>query len=131
MVIDLPWEAAVKRTTDALKQEGFGVLTEIDVRRTMKEKIAVDYEPYVILGACNPGLAHRALTAERDLGLLLPCNVVVRAVDETRTSISALDPEAALGVAGIEVIAPIAHEARKRLERVIDSLRRESNGGAA
>jgi uncharacterized protein (DUF302 family) len=129
VTVDLTWEEAVERTKAELKREGFGVLTEIDVQRTMHEKLGVDYEPYVILGACNPQLANQALTSEREIGLLLPCNVVVRAVDGGRTSVSVMDPQAALGIAGLEAIAPVAAEARERLERVVQAI--AGVGGAA
>jgi uncharacterized protein (DUF302 family) len=129
VVVELPWEEAVERTKAELKQEGFGVLTEIDVQRTMREKLDVPYEQYVILGACNPQLANRALTAEREIGLLLPCNVVVRSLGERQTSISVMDPEAALGIAGLDAIAPVAAEARERLERVVQALA-QAGGGA-
>jgi uncharacterized protein (DUF302 family) len=129
LALDLPWEEAVERTRTESKREGFGVLTEIDVQRTLHEKLGIEYEPYVILGACNPQLAHRALTIEREIGLLLPCNVVVRAIDAERTSVSVMDPQAALGMAGLEGIAPVAAEARQRLERVVLAL--ATQGGAA
>jgi uncharacterized protein (DUF302 family) len=118
--VDLPYEQAVERTREALASEGFGVLTEIDVRATLKKKLDVDFRPYVILGACNPPLAHRALTAEREIGLLLPCNVIVYAAEEQgRSVVSIMDPEAALSLAGNPEIAPLAREVRERLERVL------------
>lgn len=118
--VNLPYEAAVERTREALAAEGFGILTEIDVRETMKKKLDVDFRPYVILGACNPPLAHKALTAERDIGLLLPCNVVVYATDEPGQSVvAAMDPVQALALTGNDEIGPLAAEVRARLERVL------------
>lgn len=120
VTLDLPYDVAVERTREALAKEGFGVLTEIDVKATLKKKLDVDVAPYVILGACNPSLAHRALAAERDIGLLLPCNVVVYAADEPgRTVVAALDPLEALALTGNETVRPIAQEARSRLERAL------------
>lgn len=119
--LDVPYETALARVKDALKAEGFGVLTEIDVRRTLQEKLGVETAPYVILGACNPPLAHRALETEPEVGLLLPCNVVVRAEgDGSRVDIA--DPEAMLGIVGNSALAAIASEARARLTRVLTAL---------
>ncbi len=121
-VLGLPYEQAVQRVTEALKVEGFGVLTEIDVRDTLKQKIGADFRRYVILGACNPALAHRALSADLDVGLLLPCNVVVYEEGE-RSAVVAVDPVAMLGaLAGNPGVADVAREARAKLERVIASL---------
>ena len=123
ITVPLPYEDAVQRTRDALAAEGFGVLTEIDVRATLGKKLDVDFRPYVILGACNPELAHRALTAERDIGLLLPCNVVVYAADEPGTSVvAALDPVEALQLARNDAVAPLAAEVRRRLVRALDAV---------
>lgn len=116
-------DEADARVRAALKKEGFGVLTEIDVRKTLKNKIDVDFRPYRILGACNPPLAHQALTAETDIGLLLPCNVVVYEGDGPDESVVAvLDPEMQLAVSGRADIAPLAREVRARMTRVLDSL---------
>jgi uncharacterized protein (DUF302 family) len=121
MKVALPYEDAVRRATDLLKEEGFGVLTEIDVRKTMRETLGADFRRYIILGACNPRLAHRAFQAELEIGLLLPCNVIVYE-DGNGSVVSAMDPRAALAVAGNEALRPIAEEARARLERVIQKL---------
>ena len=118
--VPLPYEAAVARTKEALAAEGFGVLSEIDVAATLKKKLDVDFRPYVILGACNPPLAHQALTAERDIGLLLPCNVIVYADDAPgRSVVAAMDPVQALALTGNEAVRPIAEAVRARLERVL------------
>lgn len=118
--VSMPYEDAVTRTKEALATEGFGVLSEINVRETLKKKLDVDFRPYVILGACNPPLAHQALTSELDIGLLLPCNVVVYAGEGKDTSVVAImDPEAALELTGNERIRPLAHEVKERLERVL------------
>lgn len=118
--VALPYEAAVERTRAELAKEGFGVLTEIDVRETLKRKLDVDFRPYVILGACNPPLAHQALTAERDIGLLLPCNVIVYAGERPgRSVVAALDPVVQLRLTGKAALEPLAREVRARLERVL------------
>lgn len=110
---------AVARLRDELKAEGFGVLCEVDVRATLKEKLGVDGDPYVILGACNPPLAHEALAREPDLGTLLPCNVVVYE-REGETHISAIDAERMLSIVGNDELAPIATQVRHKLARVLD-----------
>ena len=119
--VDLPYEQAVQRTTELLKEEGFGVLTQIDVKQTLKEKLGADFRRYVILGACNPPLAHRAFEAELNIGLLLPCNVVVYE-EEAGSAVAFVDPGAALGSAGNEALKPVAQEASARLRRVKEKL---------
>jgi uncharacterized protein (DUF302 family) len=119
--LDEPYEATLPRVVEALKAEGFGVITEIDVKKTMKEKLDVDVPEHVILGACNPRLAHAALTAEPDLGVLLPCNVVVYATDRG-TRVTAVNAGAMLGMVGNEALEPIASEVQERLDRVLESL---------
>jgi uncharacterized protein (DUF302 family) len=115
--LPLPVEAAAAAVTDALQAEGFGVLTTIDVRATLQARLGVDHPPYLILGACNPPLAHRALGAEPAIGLLLPCNVVVRAVDGGSEVLIA-DPRAMLAVAASPALDELAREATAKLERV-------------
>lgn len=118
----LSYEEADARVRDALQEEGFGVLTEIDVSATLKKKLDVDFTPYEILGACNPGLAHQALQAEPDIGLLLPCNVVVRTLPDGRTMVEALDPVIQLGVADNPALRDLADDVRERMRRVIQAL---------
>jgi uncharacterized protein (DUF302 family) len=120
---DLPYAQAVDRAREELKKEGFGVLTEIDVKATLKQKIDVDFRPYIILGACNPPLAHRALSAIADIGVLLPCNVVVYATDDPdRSIVTAIDPVSQLALTGDEAIRPVAEDVRARLERVLEGI---------
>lgn len=123
--VPLPYEKAIEKATAALKVEGFGVLTEIDVKATMKKKLDVDFQRYIILGACNPPLAHRALSADPDVGLLLPCNVVVYETGENASMVALVDPLSMLGVIPSPALRPVAEEARARLERVAASLRSE------
>ncbi len=121
--VALPYEAAIERTREALATEGFGVLTEIDVKATLKKKLDVDFRPYVILGACNPPLAYQALSAEPEIGLLLPCNVVVHAGERNGESVvSIMDPEAALSLTGRPEIAPLAADVKARLQRVLEKV---------
>ncbi|MGD0715674.1 MAG: DUF302 domain-containing protein [Gaiellaceae bacterium] len=115
----LPFAEAVERVREELKVDGFGVLCEIDVQATMKAKLGVDGEPYTILGACNPPLAHRALQAEPELGVLLPCNVVVY-VRDGETHVAAVDAERMLSIVGNEELAPVAADVRARLAAVVE-----------
>jgi uncharacterized protein (DUF302 family) len=114
--VALPYEVAVERTVEELGKEGFGVLTEVDLRATFKRKLDIAFRPYVILGACNPPLALRALKEEPQIGLLLPCNVVVYATDDPDTTVvAAIDPVVQLGIAGNEQLEPLAKDLRARL----------------
>ena len=120
--MDEDYERVLARTVEALKAEGFGVLTEIDVQETMKKKLGADLLPYKILGACNPSLAHKALTIAPEVGLLLPCNVTVRQLEEGGVEVSLVDPIVMLGVVAAPLLKVIAEEARARLERVANAL---------
>lgn len=114
-----PFAETVERVRDELATEGFGVLSEIDVQATLREKLGVEEEPYLILGACNPSLAHRALGVELDLGTLLPCNVVVYRADGT-THVSAIDAEAMLSIVENDDLAPVARQVRAKLRVVVE-----------
>jgi uncharacterized protein (DUF302 family) len=121
--LDVPYEEAVERSTAALKEQGFGVLTEIDVKETLKKKLDFDFRKYVILGACNPPLARRALAAELEVGLLLPCNVVVYETEPGKSAVCAMAPLAALGIVGSnELLRSVAGEADEKLKRALASL---------
>ena len=123
--VSLPYELAAERARQALAAEGFGILAEMDIAATLKKKLNVDFRPYVILGACNPPLAHQALLAEPDIGLLLPCNVIVYATDEPGQSVvAAMDPVEALALTGNESIRSIAEDVKTRLRRVLESVER-------
>lgn len=119
--LNVPHEEALNRVKVALKEEGFGVLTSVDVKATMKEKLDVDFSPYTIIGACNPPLSHEALIRELEAGLVLPCNVIVYKENEG-SAVSITDPSAMMRVLGMPSLEEIAQEARKRLERVMVSL---------
>ena len=115
-------DEAVEKVTAALAVEGFGILSEINVQAAMKKKLDLDIRPYLILGACNPTLAHQALEAEPDIGLLLPCNVVVREDTNDTVIVAFMDPEAVLGLIGRDDIQPLAREVKTRLQRVRDQV---------
>ena len=117
----LPFAEAAARVREALQQQGFGVLTEIDVQATLREKLGQEMGDYLILGACNPPLAHRALAADISIGLLLPCNVVIR-TDDSRTVVEALDPQMMVAVTGEPALKPVAEEAASRLRIALASL---------
>jgi len=121
ITLDLSYAETVTRTQEALAEQGFGVLTEIDVQATLKEKLGQDMEPYVILGACNPELAHRALEIEREIGALLPCNVVVREQDGGST-VLILDPQIMASLPGRDELQPVADEATRRMDAVLATL---------
>lgn len=122
-IVNAPLDETEARVRQALGGEGFGVLTEIDIRSAFREKLDVEFRPYRILGACSPPLAHQALTEETDIGLLLPCNVVVYEGDEPGTSVvSILDPVQQLGVAGRDDLGPLAEDVQARLKRVLDAV---------
>jgi uncharacterized protein (DUF302 family) len=121
--LDLPYETAIEKVTAALKAEGFGVLTQIDVQATLKQKLDVDFRRYIILGACNPPLAHRAFTTELEIGLLLPCNVIVYEDEPgAGTVVSIIDPIMMLGIGINPSLASVGEEAAVRLRRVLDAL---------
>lgn len=124
ITLDKPYEEAVSKVTEALKAEGFGVLTEIDVKETLKKKLDVDFRKYVILGACNPPYAYRTLQAQLDVGLLLPCNVIVYETDDKKACVAALNPVSALEVIKSEELRRIAEEVSEKLKKVIDEVSR-------
>ncbi len=120
--LQLSMDAAAAKVTETLKQEGFGILTEIDVQKTLKAKIDVDFRPYRILGACNPGYAHKALLAEDKIGVMLPCNVIVQEKSPGVVEVSAVDPVASMKAIENPALGDIATEVRTRLQRVIAQL---------
>lgn len=120
--VDLPFDEAIERTTAILKEEGFGVLTEIDIKSTLKEKLDVDFRKYHILGACNPPLAHEALTAEDHIGLMLPCNVIVQEHENGDVEVSAVDPIASMQAIENKELEGVAGDVRYLLKKVIDEI---------
>mgnify|MGYP002633427384 CR=1 FL=1 len=120
--VNLAFDAAITRTTEELQKEGFGILTDIDVSATLKKKLNQDMPPYRILGACNPPLAHRALEAEPSIGLLLPCNVVVREDAAGKVHVEIMDPNAVLEMVDKPAVHAVASEVRQRLDRVLNAL---------
>jgi uncharacterized protein (DUF302 family) len=122
-ILKLPYETVLEKVTDALKAEGFGILTSIDVKETMKKKLDVDFRKYTILGACNPPLAHKSLTSRPDVGLLLPCNVIVYEEGST-TVVNIIDPMSMTNIIQDPVLEEVAKEARQRLKRVSEAIQK-------
>ena len=120
--LSLPYEQAVERVVAALKDEGFGILTEIDVQATLKKKLDVDFRRYVILGACNPPLAHQALCTDLQIGLLLPCNAIIYETDDGGSAVSIIDPMSMLSMVDSPELAAVAEQAQTRLKRVIEAI---------
>ena len=120
--VDLSFEEAIERVIEELKKEGFGVLTEIDVKATLKKKLDADFRNYHILGACNPPFAYQALLAEPHIGLMLPCNVVVQDGENGKTLVSAIDPIASMQAVENESLGEVAEQVRTKLQKVIDSI---------
>lgn len=118
----LPFDAAVERVKAELKKEGFGVLTEIDVKKTLQEKLGVDFRPYRILGACNPPYAYKALLAEDKIGTMLPCNVIVQEHGPARVEVAAIDPLASMAAVKNEDLGTVGLEVREKLKRVVEAL---------
>lgn len=121
-IVSYPFEDALEKVKQELEKEGFGILTEIDVAATLKKKLDKAIPPYIILGACNPPLAHRALEADPSIGLLLPCNVLVRLDNNDKVHVEFMDPSAVLGLVKELKICPVAEEVKQRLERVMEAL---------
>ena len=119
---NLSFDDAVKKVTETLKEQGFGVLTEIDAKKVLKEKLGLDRKPYKILGACNPHFAHQAIDMEPELGTLLPCNVLVYEREDGKVVVTAMDPEAALKLVGNPDVEEIAKEVRKRIEKALEKV---------
>ena len=120
--LELPFDEALQAVTDALSREGFGILTQIDVKRTLKEKLDVEFREYRILGACNPPFAHRALMLEDKIGLMLPCNVVVQETESGTVEVSAVDPVASMSAVDNPELRPVAAQVREKLRAVVEGL---------
>lgn len=120
--LDLSFDDAIDKVTEELKKDGFGVLTEIDVKSTLKKKLDVDFRKYKILGACNPPLAYQALQAESKIGTMLPCNVIIQETEDGKTEVSAVDPIASMQAIQNESLGEIANEVRVKLQKIIESL---------
>jgi uncharacterized protein (DUF302 family) len=121
-IVESDFDAAVRRAKAALESEGFGILTEIDVKATLKKKLDVDFHPYLILGACNPKLAHQALQREDKIGTMLPCNVIVQQLDGGKVEIAAVDPVASMQAVGNPQLGEVASKVRQKLKDVVESL---------
>ena len=121
-ILDASYDEAIDRATEELKKEGFGILTEIDVKTTLKQKLDVDFRPYRILGACNPALAYKALQTEDKIGTMLPCNVIVQHLEDGRSEVAAIDPVASMMAVDNPALADIAHQVRDKLRQVIERL---------
>jgi len=121
-ITDLPYDKAIEKTTDELKKEGFGILTEIDVKSTLKKKLDVDFRKYIILGACNPEFAYKALSEMDKIGLLLPCNVVVQQTEEGKVEVSTIDPVQMLSIVNKPELAIVAKQVKEKLERAINNI---------
>ena len=120
--VNLSYEQAIEKVTEELKKEGFGILTEIDVKETLKKKMGVDFHKYIILGACNPSYAYQALQAEDKIGTMLPCNVIVQEKIEGQVEVTAIDPIASMSAVENPKLKPIAEEVQSRLKKVIQQL---------
>ena len=121
-ILSQSFDESIEKVTEALKEEGFGILTEIDVKETFKKKLDVDFRKYRILGACNPGLAHKAIQSESRIGTMLPCNVIVQELEDGRTEISAVDPVASMQAVENTELGSVATEVRNKLKSVIQNL---------
>lgn len=121
-VVDLGYEEAIEKVTEELKKEGFGILTEIDVKETLKEKLDVDFKPYKILGACNPPFAYKSLQAEGQIGLMLPCNVIVYVNDDNETIVAAIDPIASMQAVKNDTLGEVAETIQSKLKKVVERL---------
>ncbi|RMH74271.1 MAG: DUF302 domain-containing protein [Gemmatimonadetes bacterium] len=121
-ILDTTFDQAIQRVTEELQKEGFGILTEIDVKATLKKKLDVDFRPYRILGACNPPFAHKALLAEDKIGTMLPCNVIVQQLDDGRIEVAAVDPLASMQAIQNDQLGTVAQEVQSRLKKVIERL---------